>query len=185
MLKFFGKIKNKAIRLTGKMDRYQEAVAFAEAGNQEHARQVFHKEEIAEGAGKLLVMGRESNFSGEIIDYALEMAQRMSYEIVALNTAPLSCDTFKIFPSSQKKLCQDFQMLSEENAREFKERASRIGVPFVHVVKFNETDSALDDMKKEYNDIEFVISEAEEERAVNRVEEGERVRKEIFVYSMV
>jgi hypothetical protein len=185
MIKLLGKIKDRVIRLTGKMDQYQEAIAFAEAGDQEHARRLLHKEEVAERSSKLLVMGRESSFSREVIDYALEMAERMSYEIVALNTAPLSCDTFKIFPSSQKKLCHDFKTLSEENVEEFKSRASRIGIPFVHVIKFSETDNALDEMKREYHDIEFVISEAEEEQVVNRVEEGERARKEIFVYSMV
>ena len=53
------------------------------------------------------------------------------------------------------------------------------------MVKFSETDHALEEMKREYDDIEFVISEAEEDQVVNRVEEGERARKEIFVYSMV
>ena len=182
---FLRKIREKVKRVSGKMDQYHEAITFAEAGQEQHARQVLNQEDIKEKPAKLLVMGRESTFSKEVIDYALEMAQRMSYEILALNTAPLSCETFKIFSSSQKKLCQDFQALSEENVKEFQEEAARIGIPFSHVVKFSEPDEALQAIKRENSDIEFVVSEAEEEQVVNRVQEGERVRKEIFVYSMV
>jgi len=40
--------------------------------------------------GRLVVMGHESMFSDEVIGYAIDMAKRMSYEILALNSAPLS-----------------------------------------------------------------------------------------------
>jgi hypothetical protein len=185
MTRFIEKIRVAAKKLTGKMDQYNEAITFAEAGRQEHAQRLFQEKEVEKRPPKLLVMGRESTFSREVIDYALEMAQRMSYEILALNTAPLSCETFKIFSSSQKKLCQDFQTLAEENVKGFHEEATRMGIPFAHVVKFSEPDEALEEIKREYNDIEFVVSEAEEEQIANRTEEGIRARKEIFVYSMV
>jgi len=96
MAGIFGRIKQKLHRLTGKMDSYQEAITFAEAGEPEYARE-FSRDEVRKSSDILLVVGQESSFSQEIIDYALEMAKRMSYEIVALNTAPLSCDTFKMF----------------------------------------------------------------------------------------
>ena len=37
----------------------------------------------------------------------------------------------------------------------------------------------------EYDDIEFVISEAQEDQLTSRVEKGERARQDIFVYTMV
>ena len=185
MTRLTAKIKTMAKRLTGAMDEYNEAITFAEAGDQEHAQRLFQEREVEERPPKLLVVGRESTFSREVVDYALEMAQRMSYEILALNTAPLSCETFKIFSSSQKKLCQDFQTLAEDNVKGFREEATRMGIPFAHVVKFSEPDEALEELKREYKDIEFVVSEAEEEEIANRAEEGIRARKEIFVYSMV
>lgn len=185
MGRFLGKIRNRIGRLSGKMDQYQEAITFAEAGQQEHAQGIVQEAVIEERPPKLLVVGRESTFSTQIIDYALEMAQRMSYEILALNTAPLSCETFKLFSSSRNKLCREFQGISEENVKLFREEAERMGVAFSHVVKFSEPDEALEEMKREYEDIEFVVSEAEEERVANRLEEGERPRQEIFVYSVV
>ena len=185
MARFLKKIRNRVNRLNGKMDEYQEAIAFAESGQQDHARRLFEEKEVEELPAKLLVVGRESTFSREVIDYVLEMAHRMSYEIIAMNTAPLSCDTFKLFSSSQKKLCRDFQTLSEENVKSFREQATAQGIPFAHVVKFSEPDMALEEMKREYMGIEFVVSEAEEEYVTSRTEEVERARKEIFVYSMV
>ena len=186
MSRLFEKIADKLRGMTRKVDRYHEAVTFAEAGQQEHAMGLLTQEHRVEDTPvKLLVVGRESNFSREIIDYALEMAQRMSYEILALNTVPLSCETFKLFSSSRNKLCEEFREISGKNVRAFQEAAEKMAIPFSHVVKFSEPNEALEEIKQEYADIEFVVSEAEEERVSNRAEEGERLRREIFVYSMV
>ncbi len=87
MSRFFGKIKEKMQKRSGKMDHYQEANENAKEGQKEYAREAIADEPTVEAIGKLLVIGRESVFSPEIIDYALEMAERMSYEIIALNTA--------------------------------------------------------------------------------------------------
>ncbi len=181
------KIRDRMRRAGGRIDQYHEAITFAEAGEDAPARKLATKEvvETEERPGKLLVMGRESNFSREIIDYALEMAKRMSYEILALNTAPLSCETFQLFSSSRNKLCNEFRTIAAENARAFQKEAEELGIPFHHVVKFSDPDEALEEIKKEYNDIEFVVSDSEEDQASNRVEDRERARHEIFVYSVV
>ncbi len=185
MTRIFGLLKKKATRLSKKMDRVQEAIAFAEAGEQESARKLFQEEMTEEHPGRLLVIGRESAFSRRVIDYSLEMAQRMSYEILALNTTPLSSETFKMFSSSHKQLCQDFRALAEENVREFRKEAERLGVPFAHAIKFSERDQALAEITHEFKDIEFVVSDAEQEGLVNRTEEGERPAQPVYVYSML
>jgi hypothetical protein len=185
MAAIFDNLKKKAGRWIGKVQEYQEAITFAEAGQQEYALRIFQKEDAVEKPRKLLVVGRESRFSRKVVDYALEMAQRLSYEIVALNTAPLSCETFKLFSASQKKLCQDFRALSEQNVKTFREQAEGMGIPFDHAVKFCERERALEEINKEFEDVEFVISDVEEEHAVEGVAEGERVKEQIYVYTMV
>jgi hypothetical protein len=112
------------------------------------------------------------------------MAQRLSYEILALNTAALSGQTFRLFSSSHKKLSEDFRVLSEKNVRPFQQEAERLGVSFAHVVKFSDRDEAIDEVNREFGDIEFVVSDTEEERQVERAEEGERARQAIYVYSV-
>ena len=182
----FGRIFKKARKITKKMDQHNSTLAFADAGQPELAEGLMAMETmVEETTGKLLVVGNESTFSQEVIDYALEMAHRMSYEILALNTAPLSCETFKLFSSSRNKICQEFQEVSAENARAFQEKAEQRGISFSCVVKFREPDDALEEIKREFKDIEFVVSEVEETQVSNRPEERERPRQGIFVYAMV
>lgn len=185
--KKFRRIKQKLSRAGNKMDKYQEAITFAEAGEADYAIETMaeQREDNLEPT-KLLVIGRESVFSKEIIDYALEMAQRMSYEILALNTAPLSCETFKLFSFSYNQVCQEFKNMSEKSARLFQEAASEKGIPFDHVVMFREPEEALEYINnREHKNIAFVVSESVEDRAESRIEEGERLRRNLFVYSMI
>jgi hypothetical protein len=185
MGRFFARFMKKANKAGNKMDKYQEAITFAEAGEHGHAERLLQADVPEERkVSQLLVVGRESTFSGEVMEYALDMAKRLSYEILALNTAPLSCDTFRLFSSSQKKICQDFQALSEENVKPFQEEAEKLGIGFAHLVKFSEREEALEEVNREFANIEFVVSDTEEERPVERVEDGERARQAIYVYSM-
>jgi len=135
--------------------------------------------------GRLLVMGRESTFSEEMIEYAIEMAQRMSYEIVALNSAPLSCDSFNLFSTSRNKICQEFQSISEKHALAFRQRAEAHGIAFTHRVKFDDPDAALASVQREFGNIEFVISEPQASWTVDAVVESNRPRNEVLVYSMI
>ena len=113
MGKFFGKIREKMQKRSRKREHYPEASTSADQGQKEYACEAKADEPTAETTRKLVVVGRESEYSQEIIDYAIEMAERMSYEIIALNAAPLSCETFKLFSSSRDKICEDF----EDNGR--------------------------------------------------------------------
>jgi hypothetical protein len=185
MAGLLGKIKQKFSKAGAKMDKYQEAITFAEAGEAEHAMAAVAEQTEEQQTMQLLVVGRESTFSQEIIDYALEMAQRMSYEILALNTAPLSCDTFKLFASSRDQLCEEFKSLSAKNAAVFQQAAAENGIAFDHIVMFSEAEEALQEVTKNNKNIAFVVSESIEDRAESRIEEGERLRQHLYVYSIV
>jgi hypothetical protein len=50
---------------------------------------------------------------------------------------------------------------------------------------FSEPEEALESITREQKDIAFVVSESVEDRAESRVEEGERLRRNLYVYSMV
>lgn len=185
MARIFERLKNRLAKITGRMDRYQEAITFAEAGQTNHAHQLVHAKEIHQSPGKLLVVGRESIFNKEMIDYALDMAQRLSYEILALNTAPLTCETFKLLPAERSRVCQEFRSLTEKNIKHFQQEAQKRAIPFTHVIKFSEKEQALAEITREFSDIEFVVSDAEEDRTAERAAQGERPKQEIYVYSIV
>lgn len=135
--------------------------------------------------GKLLVMGQESTFSSEVVDYAIDMARRMSFEILALNSAPLSCDSFGLFSTSRNKLCDEFQSISKENVAAFRQNAETNKIPFTHVVKFDDPEQALSSVQQEYGKIEFVISDSPQASTVNRAANTNRPRSEVLVYSMI
>ena len=154
------KLKQKVLGASGKVDQYQEAITFAEAGESEHAREVLQVQPESQETHKLLVVGQEGTFSRDMIDYALDMAKRMSYEIVALNTAPFSCDSFKLFASSRDQLCADFNELATKNADIFQKEAVREGISFSHVIKFSEIDEAIESMPPERKKV-FLLSRYE------------------------
>lgn len=183
MVNFFNKIKTRAKALTQRLENVQEAVAYAEAGHSETSGA--KTPAAAPTARKLLVIGRESMFSPAVVDYAIEMAQRMSYEIVALNTAPLSCDSFKLLSASQKKICQEFKTLSVDQAQKFRQVATEKGLTFTHVVKFSDHDRAIADLQRELSNVEFVISDSEPETVEKRITETERPAERVCVYTMI
>jgi hypothetical protein len=186
VLKFFKRKKEKTQKESANTDSRQEASSNGKDGQKEHAHQSIADETKTEAASRLLVVGRESVFSEEIIDYALEMAERLSYGIIALNTAPLSCDTFRLFSSSRKQICEDFEEISKKNSIAFQERAEKKGIPFTHVVKFSDSYEVLKEIKAEMGEFEFVVSEVEEDPDdAPTAESGEKPKREISVYSIM
>ncbi len=174
----------------GKADQYQSAVAFAESNNPEMAGDFLAAAPAAEtpaGPSRLLVVGHESRFSEDVMEYALDMARRMSYEIVALNAAPLSCETFRRLSESRRQVCEQFQSMSEKSAESFRARAEEMGISFRHEVRFSEVEAAVEELTAAGEGIDFVVSDTAtpaEEWAEDRLRPENRARKEIFVYSM-
>jgi CheY-like chemotaxis protein len=113
-------------------------------------------------SGRLLVVGRESDFPRELIQYALEISKRMSYAILAMNAAGFNNESFKLFPKARERVCQEFKEISEKNASLFRQAAQKEDVPFAHLVKFCERDEAIDELINDLGYIDYVVSESEE-----------------------
>jgi hypothetical protein len=185
VVRFFRK-KEKIQKGSSNTDNCKGAGSNAKEGKKEHAHKLISDEPKTEAARRLLVVGRESVFSKEIIDYAIEMAERLSYEIIALNTAPLSCDTFRLFSSSRNRICEDFEEISKKNITPFQEMAEKKGIQFKHVIKFADSYEVLKEIKVEIGEFEFVVSEMEEEpEDASGTESGETPKREISVYSIM
>lgn len=163
-------------------DRQQKAITFAQAGEVDYAIDILtdEKELQERSTAKLLVMGKGNTFSDEIIKYVLEMAERMSYSILALNTASFSCETFNFF-SSKNKVCEEFKALAKENVAAFKQIAEEKGIQFDHLIMFNKPEEALEIISKKDN-IAFVITDFIEDRLENN--SNNRPSDRLLVYSM-
>ncbi|MFO7931335.1 MAG: response regulator [Thermodesulfobacteriota bacterium] len=132
-------------------------------------------------SGVLLVVGNEDNFSGRLVNYSLEMAQRMSYRIVALSVAPLPEPALKRF-SEMPEGVKNFEERARQNAGEFAEAAREKGIPFEHVIKYGEPDAVVEKVAKEYGNVEFVVSEPSDEELADKTSDSPE--KQLFVYSV-
>lgn len=113
--------------------------------------------------GTLLVIGRESDFSSELIRYALDISKRMSYEILAMNAAGFDNESFRLFPAARQRVCEDFTEISEKNAALFKQAADKEGIPFKNLVMLCEQDEAITQIRTDIGDIDYVVCECSED----------------------
>ena len=144
--------------LREKIESYTEAITFAEAGLQEQAQEIM-RAELAE-ATKVLVVGHEDTFSKPLVDYAVGFAERMGYEIVALNISPVRTESSTIGPFCDM-LCEEFNKKCQEGIGALCSRCEEKGIPFSHLVKFGEVDACIKEAHEEMRRVEFVITEPE------------------------
>ncbi|SMC27372.1 Universal stress protein family protein [Desulfacinum hydrothermale DSM 13146] len=133
-----------------------DAATFAEVGMHAEARQIMAEEQAA--PRRVLVVGHEGTFSRPVIDYALGFAERMGYEIVALNVLDLPKDSEKVGPYCSL-IAKEFENTCEQSVAEFLREAQERGIGFQHVVKVGDPDKCIKDVTHELRRIEFVISE--------------------------
>ena len=125
---------------SGRMDRYAEAVTFAEAGQLDTAREVIR--EVIQERPKILVLGQEGLFSRAVVDYAVGFAKRTGYEIVALS-------------------CISVSGAVGGGGEALIRRAAEAEIPCRHVVKYGASDNCVRDLHDEIRRVEFVITDPE------------------------
>ena len=181
---FLETLKTKLQIFNKKVDDYQEVIAFSEAGIHNHIAQP-EELECAESSSNLVVASYDSRFSDDLVAYALEMAQRMDYGIIAVNAANLTHDVTEFFSTTHEALFNDFKETSTRNVEAFRARAVELGLKFAHTIKFSNIDHAIDDITKECGEIEFIISENREQARTRGVIKNEkRIAQRLCIYSM-
>ena len=140
--------------LTERFHKTMEAITFAEAGAPQAAQQII--EEYEAEPRKVLVVGKEEIFSKHVMDYALGFAERMGYEIVALNILPLPTDSPKLAPY-YSLISDDFKNKCEESVSNFYNACKERGIGFQHVVKIGDPEQCIKETHREIKRIEFVI----------------------------
>ncbi len=177
MKNFILKRKSAAARVNEKMEQYQEAVTYAEANMPEEARLVLERAEKEPSI--ILVLGRDHDFSKCLKDYAIGLAGRLRYEIVAVSTRYIPADPEPGITSYRDKLRQDFSELSEKAASPFREQCEEAGVSFRHLVKFGDATDIIRELHQEFKRLEYVVTEPDES-----VERADGVTPAIPVFSL-
>jgi len=141
-------------------DTAMEAITFAEAGEHQHAQEVLKAARIEKEMEKekILVVGYEEGFSEKLINYALGMAERMNYDIAALNVIPVGK---RLFSSLQDRIKDELKTKTENGAAAFRARASEKNILFSHTVKFGDIDRTINDLSREYKRVTFILTEPE------------------------
>ena len=153
-------VQIKKTSLAKRFETYTMAAAFAEAGLQDAAR------ELLQERPKILVVGETDQFSDPLIDYAIGLAKRMTYEIIALNCATIDIGTSKQSSPYHKEMFKNFQSKSANSARFFAVRAEKEGIPFRHVVEPGNVGSCVRKMENEINRLQFVLKDQESPQEV-------------------
>ncbi|UCF02566.1 MAG: universal stress protein [Deltaproteobacteria bacterium] len=152
-------VKNRqAQALRKRIERQTKAIAFAEAGLHEDAQNLI-RTELAEKS-KVLVVGHEDTFSQPVIQYAVGLAERMGYEILALSVSPVRTESSTLEPYCDM-VCEQFRARSEESTAGFRCACKEKGISFSHVIKFGEVDQCIKEIHQERFRVEFVVTEPE------------------------
>jgi hypothetical protein len=153
-------VQIKKTSLAKRFETYTMAAAFAEAGLQDAAR------ELLQERPKILVVGKADQFSDPLIEYAIGLAKRMAYEIIALNCATIDIGTSKQSSPYHKEMFENFQSKSANSARFFATRAEKEGIPFRHVVDSGNVGSCVRKIENEINRLQFVLKDPESPQEV-------------------
>lgn len=141
--------------LRERFERHSEAITFAEAGLKDYAQELMRAEK-AERA-KVLVLGHEDTFSRPVVDYAVGFAERMGYEIIALNAHALRTETPLPEPYCTM-FREEFSSKCEKGVDAFRQACEKKGIRFTHVVEFREIDQCIKEVCERMRRVEFVIT---------------------------
>jgi hypothetical protein len=138
-------------------DEYEQAmvaVTFAEAGAPEQAAEVMRQY----GQRKILVVSQEDAFTEAVMEYATALAERLGYEIIAVNVGAAPRD--QVLSAYQAHLQEEFKARAATAAAVLEQKAAARHIRLTHVVKFGEIGRAVADINREYRRIELVISDS-------------------------
>lgn len=182
---FLNTLKNKIKIFNKKTNGYQEAIAYSNADIHEDLTRNESLTCLENQGRNLVVTSSETRFSDDMVAYALEMAKRMGYGIIAVNAASIAQDVTAFFSTTHDKLYLKFKESAAENVESFRAKAAEQGLKFAHIVQSSNIDHAIDHIRKECGQIEFIISENREPvKTRENVKSEKRVFQQLCVYSV-
>jgi len=158
---WFSKNKKDQVKVakskTGVLEAAAAAAAFAEAGEHETARSIITP---TKQTRKILVIGHEDGFSERLSDYALDMAKRLDFELMALNvtSVPLA-----LSGDRREAATAAFIEGAQHNGAELKEKAAAKGIVFSHRVEIAPQEEVVEKLHREDSGLRYVLTEPDPE----------------------
>ncbi|MFP4477443.1 MAG: hypothetical protein ACLFOY_17905 [Desulfatibacillaceae bacterium] len=154
-MKIFKKKSNRFKKFGDSFGRMQTAVTYAEAGSHEDAIRTM---EAPKPKSAIVVLGQAHNFSPQLREYAIGLARRLDYDILAVNARHIHLD----IASLAERAKQDFTERCAQSAALFQSEAMQAGVGFTHTVQFGEGTDVIKELHKELSNLEYVVCEPDE-----------------------
>lgn len=154
---------SQGVGLAETADQYMAAITFAEEGEHQYAREALDDAAApacAPGNKCILVLGNEDTFADYLVDYAIDMAERFNYEIIAVNALPMSRKT-RLLSGFADEIGQRFQNNATRAGSMFQDKAQERGVPFRQEIRLMSEQKAIRSLHNESGNIEFVLTEPE------------------------
>ena len=108
---------------------------------------------------KILVVGKGSTFTPAVLDYAVNLAQRLGYDLIGMSLNPTLEQLGKFFSPYNLRLRSKFSQQAQAAWELVRPDLARQGISSEHVVKFADVAEAVKDLNHEVKRIDFVITD--------------------------
>ena len=166
-MSFWGLFKKNRKSGTVKLSKRQDtafqnaaaAAAFAEAGEHDTANSLT---DPGKGQDTILVIGRQNGFSERLAAYAVAMAGRLDFKLLALNIteAPLSLSSEK-----KEEAIAAFKENCLTNCAHLHEKAQNAGIHLSHRMEVGIQDEIIEQLHLLYPGMRYVLTEPDPEVA--------------------
>jgi hypothetical protein len=109
---------------------------------------------------KILIVSREARFSESVVNYAVNLAERLGYDLIALNVGSGSTKGLLQSPYGYFQ-GEKFKSSAKKAAARIEGRLKTKGLGFEHLVRFGEVGPAVEALNHEKKRIEFVLNASE------------------------
>ncbi|MBW1954488.1 MAG: hypothetical protein JRI76_08955 [Deltaproteobacteria bacterium] len=146
-------------RIRQAWDKDLHAIAFAEAGAHDLARQVLA--DFDREPPKILVISSMVVFNPEVIEYTVRLASSLRCRLVAVNVCTDLWSQGEKRTAFEKLRWEVFEQQSTEAVVHFRSKAEECGVAFQHMVRYGSLKKAMRTMESEMKRIRFIVTAPE------------------------
>jgi len=150
MLNFMKKIQ-------GKEKGQQPESSHLAQGRTSEGQEMSAKPEVSR---KILVVSQGETLDTEVMDYAVNLAERLGYDLVALSVNPALGQKGRFFSPYRRHLREKFSQRALAAGEALKRKLAFKGISFEQVVKFGALAQAVAEVNRKTKRIEFVIAPA-------------------------
>ena len=110
---------------------------------------------------KILIVSQEARFSEAVVNYAVNLAERLGYDLIALNVGAERAGQGIWQAPYRYYLEEKFKQQSKRAAARIEKSLRAKGLRFEHQVRFGEIGAAVEVLRHETRRIEFVLNASE------------------------